>query len=191
MDEKRTNCVVNLKHYFFIILMLLIVCMSGCSQDLENTKTDSGTTLKSTGTDPTGPTYDRWETLDTPVLLKDILGFDLKDVTAITVEKYEDSTKTALKNINDVEKISKIANMLSEFSIIHTTEKLPESPLVYELSFSRTTGAQEFMSITSMGNKGEFVVGGSFVGYNNLSPLELLVQNNAKISFDNIQELLE
>lgn len=179
------------KGFNFLVLMVLMVCMVACSQNAESTNTDNSTTLKSTGIDPTGPANESRETIDVPILLEYILGFDLKDVKAMTVEKYENNSKTAVGTINDEEKIAELTNAISAFSIIHTTKKPPEKTVVYELGFSLTTGGQELLSITSMGSNNEFAVGGAFVDQNNLSPLELIIQNNPEISFDDIQEILE
>lgn len=179
------------KGFIFSVLMVFLLCMVGCSPDSTNTTTDNATTSQISGADPTGPAADSRVTLDVPVLLKDILGFDFKDVDAMTITKYENNVKLATVSVNDEKIVAEIANMILEFSVVHTKGKPAEAPVVYEIYFSPTTYPQGFLSIKSIANIDEFAVEGSFISYNNLTQTQMLVQHNPKISFGDIQKILE
>lgn len=179
------------KSFIFSVIMVFLICMVGCSPKPTNINTTGEKTSRMNATDPTGPTADSRVTLWVPVLLKDILGSDLKDVNAITIIKYENNVKMTTVSVSDEKKIAEITNAILAFSVIHTKEKLPESSVVYEIYFSPTTYPQGFLSITSLANKNEFAVAGSFISYNNLVQTQVLMQNNSKISFGDMQKILE
>ena len=193
MEKRQFKVFGSQKTFFFlIIIIIVIVMMTACSREsINHTNPVNDKTSESAVTASTSPNEDNWMTLVEPVSLKDILDFNMEDIQSLTIIKYQNNMKTGTVSVSDKKRISEVAATLFDLSVIHTKEKSPGNNIVYEIYFNQTTSSQKFLSITSMTSEKDFAVGGSFVDYNNLNPLQLLIQTNSQISFNDIQIMLE
>ena len=187
MDKKQKN--ITNKAICLIFPFVIIILTSCTQKGLPNTNSDI--TTKSTINSQTSPNNTSWKTISGPVFIRDILDFNLEDVSSITIIKYKDNIKRATVNISNQKTISEVKKLICDFSVMQTKEKLQTNNIVYEIYFEQTKDLHKYLSITSIKNEKEFAVGGSFIDINKINPLQLLIQTNLEISFNNIQKILE
>ncbi len=167
---------------------------AGCSREVTNPSTDL---TEVTSTIPTGPDKANEIKLVSSKLLTELLDFKWQDVRSVTLIKYKDDTKVSAVRIQDQEKLKSMEDLFNKISVIHASSDKPAVPdenIVYEIYIETQLSEDDsgiFLSIGPSLEDQNFVIDGSFVKIQSLTPLIPLLQTNPFVTFADVQNILD
>ena len=161
-----------------------IVFLGACSND-----TDKAT--------PTGPDSQNYQTINVSTPLSDLLDFKWKDVTNLSLSKYQDDKKIYTVVINTEENLLQVQETLKQFKVASATQDSDPAPTnntKYELTVNNVIAGTDKTLTLSIGpvyKDGSFAVGGSYLQAQKLDPKKALLQKNDQINFVSVGEFFD
>jgi len=187
--NNNSNRVIGKPMYGVCFIIIFLFLLVGCDNENLNITKVTGKTSVYTEINPTEPSDKNWKTINEPVALGDILDLKWDEIEMVTVIEYINSEKAGTKSFNNADKISEIKEVCDQIWVSHSTEKHKDGRLEYEIHFHLLNNSEKFLSFSTTSDEETFAVGGSFIDYNNLSPILTLTQTNSKITFHDIEQL--
>ena len=192
--------------YFSIALLISagILLLGACSLcDSSGSSPSDKTSLSSTIINsettevmPTGPDSGIYQMLNDETPLINLLDLNWKDVTNITLSKYQDNIKTAVE-LKDEASILQIKEIINQFSVTSDNSDSKHDPVnntKYELLIkNKEVGVDEaiFLSVGPMFEDETFAIGGTFIHTQHLDPKKTLLQKNDQVTFDDVKKCFD